>query len=167
MKHFSRFFALAILIALSMSFNRNVADASAKNIDAFSSVDNASMKIIPDNHGGYFVEALEDSPLSPVTSTCSAATIKTKTKTLYYYNSNNILCWSYSLTASFKVKKGVSATYYSSSAQAKISNASWSVASEKHSGSGNTATGTITMKTSATALTRTATIKCDKNGNFS
>ena len=167
MKHFSRFSALVMLIALSMSFNRNVADASVKNIDAFSSVDNASMKIIPDNHGGYFVEVLEDSPLSPVISTYSTATIKTKTKTVSHYNSNNALCWSYSLTASFKVNKGVSATYYSSSAQAKIYKTSWSVASEKHSGSGNTATGTITMKTSAATLTRTITIKCDKNGNFS
>lgn len=167
MKHLSHFFAFAILIALSMFFNRNVADASVKNIDVFSSVDNASMKIIPDNHGGYFVEVLEDSPLSPFTSTCSAATIKTKTKTVSHYNSNNVLCWTYSLTASFKVKKGVSATYYSSSAQAKIHKTSWSVASEKHSGSGNKATGTITMKTSSTVSSKTVTIKCDKNGNFS
>ena len=81
-------------------------------------------------------------------------TLKSKTKTVRYYNDNNVLCWSYALKASFKVKKGTNAIYDSSSASAKIYKTSWNTVSEKHFGSKNTATGSITMKTTKKTVTK-------------
>ncbi len=62
-----------------------------------------------DEHGGYYVETLENTPIQntlSLTSTARVNTLKSKTKTVRYYNDNNVLCWSYALKASFKVKKG-------------------------------------------------------------
>ena len=97
-----------------------------------------------DEHGGYYVETLENTPIQntlSLTSTARVNTLKSKTKTVRYYNDNNVLCWSYALKASFKVKKGTNAIYDSSSASAKIYKTSWNTVSEKHFGSKNTATG--------------------------
>ena len=123
-----------------------------------------------DEHGGYYVETLENTPIQntlSLTSTARVNTLKSKTKTVRYYNDNNVLCWSYALKASFKVKKGTNAIYDSSSASAKIYKTSWNTVSEKHFGSKNTATGSITMKTTKKTVTKKITIKCDKDGNFS
>lgn len=49
----------------------------------------------------------------------------------------------------------------------KIYKTSWNTVSEKHFGSKNTATGSITMKTTKKTVTKKITIKCDKDGNFS
>ena len=117
-----------------------------------------------------YVETLENTPIQntlSLTSTARVNTLKSKTKTVRYYNDNNVLCWSYALKASFKVKKGTNAIYDSSSASAKIYKTSWNTVSEKHFGSKNTATGSITMKTTKKTVTKKITIKCDKDGNFS
>ena len=117
-----------------------------------------------------FQEHLENTPIQntlSLTSTARVNTLKSKTKTVRYYNDNNVLCWSYALKASFKVKKGTNAIYDSSSASAKIYKTSWNTVSEKHFGSKNTATGSITMKTTKKTVTKKITIKCDKDGNFS
>ena len=117
-----------------------------------------------DEHGGYYVETLENTPIQntlSLTSTARVNTLKSKN------NDNNVLCWSYALKASFKVKKGTNAIYDSSSASAKIYKTSWNTVSEKHFGSKNTATGSITMKTTKKTVTKKITIKCDKDGNFS
>ena len=61
-----------------------------------------------DEHGGYYVETLENTPIQntlSLTSTARVNTLKSKTKTVRYYNDNNVLCWSYALKASFKVLK--------------------------------------------------------------
>ena len=58
-----------------------------------------------DEHGGYYVETLENTPIQntlSLTSTARVNTLKSKTKTVRYYNDNNVLCWSYAL----KLKKG-------------------------------------------------------------
>ena len=113
-----------------------------------------------DEHGGYYVETLENTPIQntlSLTSTARVNTLKSKTKTVRYY----------ALKASFKVKKGTNAIYDSSSASAKIYKTSWNTVSEKHFGSKNTATGSITMKTTKKTVTKKITIKCDKDGNFS
>ena len=88
-----------------------------------------------------------------------------KTKSVKYYASNNTLRWTYYLTASFNVRPGISSNYRTSSADVAIYNNSWSFVSEKHSGSGTIATGTIIMSNGAN-LSKTITIECDKYGNF-
>ena len=54
------------------------------------------------------------------------------------------------------------------SSKASLSNNNpWNCVSEHHSGSGGTATGTIKMQTTGKTVSKTVTIKCDKNGKFS
>lgn len=168
MKYMKKKIIIAFLTALVIQPSWNNTKAASKETSAFSLADTQRAKITYDKNGGYFVETLDDyeTPSAKV-STYSTTSTKSKTKTVKYYNSNNTLCWSYTLKASFKVKSGISATYISSSASADIYKSTWSVAGENHSGSGNTATGNIKMKTSKTTITKTITIKCDKNGNFS
>ena len=53
-----------------------------------------------DEHGGYYVETLENTPIQntlSLTSTARVNTLKSKTKTVRYYNDNNVLCWSYEM----------------------------------------------------------------------
>ena len=121
-----------------------------------------------DNYGGYYVETLSDTVL-PISSSSvcysSNSQVLTKAKTAKYYSSNNTLCWSYTLIASFNVTRGVKSVYRTSRAESAIYNNSWSFVSEKHSGSGTIATGTIIMSNGAN-LSKTITIECDKYGNF-
>ena len=47
-----------------------------------------------DEHGGYYVETLENTPIQntlSLTSTARVNTLKSKTKTVRYYNDNNVL----------------------------------------------------------------------------
>ncbi len=133
-------------------------------------IDTTQTKIIYDEDGGYFVEILEDTlPLLDSfklsANARSTTTTKTKTKTIKYYK-KSVLCWKYSLTATFSIRLGSSVTYKSSKASLVNSN-DWSVVSERHSGSKEKATGTIKMKKNNTVISRTVTICCDKNGHFS
>lgn len=93
-------------------------------------------------------------------------------KVLTYTDNNGKLHWKYTLSAIFVVNPGVSATCKSAYGTPSISDNSWSVVSNKPSGSGNKATGTITMKRTVLGVvtqntTKTLTITCDANGKLS
>lgn len=168
MKKTVKLFTMALAASMSLSFAASTANAASNDAPANA----AHTTVTYDDNGGYFVETLEDSTVPTIcasiytANTYSAATTKAKTKTVTYYNEKNQFCWSYLLTATFTVKPGVSATYKSSKASLDNTN-SWTVVSESHSGSGPKATGTINMKKNGYAISRTVTIRCDKNGNFS
>lgn len=168
MRYMKKITTLVLLATLVVQPSKNNISAAVKGINTFSLADKQQVEITYDNDGGYFVETLDDceTTLPKATSYSTTSTIS-KTKTVKYYNSSNALCWSYTLKASFRVKLGVSATYRSSSASGNLYKSTWSIASEKHSGSGNIASGTIRMTTKSTTIAKTITIKCDKNGNFS
>lgn len=156
-----------MIVALLFMIYPDTAKAEVKIPKSLQSAVAKNTKITYDSQGGYYVETLESTtPINSILSASSTST-KSKTKTLKYYNSNNALCWSYSLTASFKVNSGVSATYKSSSASGEIYRSGWSNVSESHSGSGSTASGTIRMKSGNSTISRTVIIRCSKNGTFS
>ena len=165
---------LTVILFAALSVQMISSTSSAADIDIIKNVsftDISRSQIVYDDNGGYFVETLENTLPSLNSSvlsatTYNAVTTKTKTKSVKYYNSKNVLCWKYSLTASFNVKIGSSVSYKSSSASLDNQN-SWSFVSEKHSGSGSKAYGTIKMKKNGTTIAKTITIQCDKNGNFS
>lgn len=156
-----------LIITLLISFITPPAWCNAVTKIYSSHYNTLQEKITHDSNGGYFVETLDtfETPQTDI-SIYSTSNIKSTSKTIRYYNSNDVLCWSYTLKASFNVNSRSSSVYINSSASANIYKTTWSIASENHSGSGNVATGTIKMKTSKTSVPRTITIKCDKNGNF-
>lgn len=171
MKNFFKLLVFVLIVTISLPFAASPAKAAANTANRIIYDDIAQTNIIYDDNGGYFVETLENTNHSLNTSTFpisvnSNTVTKSKTKTVSYYNSNNVFCWSYSLTATFNIKLGSSVTYKSSKASLDKMN-SWSVVSESHSGSGTKASGTIKMKKNGTTISRTVTIQCDKNGNFS
>ncbi len=124
-----------------------------------------------DSNGGYWVETITTSAPASTSrasyATYAASTTQTATKTTKYYNSNNELCWQYSLTAQFRVNKGTSVTCVDSSAKLSIYKSSYTLSSEKHSHSGNKATGTIRIKHNGVTKAKTITITCSKNGTIS
>ncbi len=161
---------LTILATLATTFLMPSHANAASYINKQTSLAGKEVSISYDGFGGYFVESLEDSVPYQTSllkiATASSNEVLSKTKTVKYYNSNNVLLWFYSLTASFNVNRGVSSTYKSSSAKATISNTAWSVADENHSGSGTKASGTIKMMKNNITVSKTINITCDKYGNF-
>ncbi|MCI8364544.1 MAG: hypothetical protein HFG34_06295 [Eubacterium sp.] len=130
----------------------------------------AKTAITKDADGGYYVETITESPsVSPFSITPYSATAATvdKTKSTSYYNSSNSLCWTYSLTGTFRYITGFSAVCADSRATLLIYNSAYSLYSEKHSHSGSTATGTIKMKYKTIVKGKTISITCSKNGTFS
>lgn len=162
------FKSLTLLLLIVVTFSTIVPKECKAAIDT----NIEQVKIIYDDQGGYIVETIENNTYNLSSSNYIATyataqtTTTTKTKTIKYYNSNNILCWKYSLTATFIVKQGKSVSYKSSKATLNHNNA-WKFVSEKHSGSGGKATGTIKMQKKGTTISKTVTIKCDKYGKFS
>ena len=172
MKNITKVMIFILSAAMLLPLNRSAVQAATTDTINCEAPANAVQTTITYNDdGGYYIETLEVIPNQQEMSTFSAGTNSTTTtksylKTARYYDSNNVLCWSYSLTAVFTVKTGISATYKSS--KASLNNTkSWSVVSESHSGSGSKATGTIKMKNNGTTKSKTVTIQCDKYGNFS
>lgn len=170
MKHLTKITIFALSIAILLPWNFSTVEVSANNaIRNKASTDIKQTTITYDDDGGYFVETLEcvsDSSSSLFANTNNTTATKTYTKTAYHYNANKVLCWKYSLTATFDIKMGINVTYKNSKASYEEYD-SWSLASESHSGSGTKATGTIKMIKNGKTVSKTITIHCDRYGNFS
>lgn len=121
--------------------------------------------IIEEPDGGYYVKTITEAPASNI-STYSTTT-KKGTVHYAYYDSNNNLGWKYSLTGTFSVNYGVSATCTGATAGLSIYNSAYSLDSEKHFYFGPTATGTIKIKYFGHVKSATVSITCDKYGKFS
>ncbi len=126
--------------------------------------------ITRDADGGYYVETITEtpsaSPFSVSPYSCTAATVD-RTKTTTYYNSSDSPCWRYALTGTFRYITGFSAVCADATTKLSIYNSAYSLYDEKHSHSGNTATGTIKIKKKTLITTKTLSITCSKNGTFS
>lgn len=126
--------------------------------------------ITRDTDGGYYVETITEtpsvSPFSVSPYSCTAATVD-RTKSVSFYNSNNSLCWKYSLTGTFRYITGFSAVCAEATTKLSIYNSAYSLYDEKHSHSGDTATGTIKMRNKTVIKSKTISITCSKNGTFS
>ena len=113
------------------------------------------------NDGSYSIITLE-------TISMTKGTVS-KSKSYKYYNSNSILQWKATLTASFSYN-GSTASCTSASASYTIYKDSWSNTLSTASKSGATATGNFTFKhyvlgICTKTVNKTLTLTCDKNGN--
>lgn len=108
------------------------------NSFALSTLNSESSAIYLEN-GNYIIITLEDITLSRASNT------KTGRRTLNYYNSDNEVLWSATLTATFTYT-GTSATCTSTNITHNINDSSWNIISATSSRSGNTATGNVIAK---------------------
>lgn len=129
-----------------------------------------------DNQNNVFVEYLNDGSYI-ITNTVkitnnSRAYTKQGYRTATYYNSNDVVQWTYTLNATFSYNPGVSSTCTSVSDSYSISNDNWYIDSHSCWKSGNTAYGTVTMKhkllgVTTQTVTRDISLSCDSYGNLS
>lgn len=101
----------------------------------------------------------------------SRATTKSGTKAYTYYSSDDEAQWTYKITGTFSYT-GSSATCTAVSDSYTIINDSWHMSSHSCSKSGNTASGTVTMKYKVLGITtstvsRNLTLTCSSTGVLS
>lgn len=100
-----------------------------------------------------------------------ATQVKKMQKSITYKDSDGIVCWSATLTATFRYT-GSSATCTESDVTYTVSNSKWKITSATASKSGNTATADVTAKRytlgiPVETLNRTITMTCSANGTIS
>lgn len=113
--------------------------------------------------GSYIVTEITTSKI-----TTFATKITTKSKSENYYDSNNNIEWTATVTGTFSYN-GTSATCENAQVSCKIYNDDWQVASAVPSKSGNKAIGTFTLKkyklgVVTKTVNRTITLTCNANG---
>lgn len=118
-------------------------------------------------NGDYIVS--EISPISSDISLLSSTVTKTKTST--YYTSDNVKCWSVSVTGTFTYGNG-SSSCKSASCSTSVYNSSWSTGSRKSSKSGNKATASAIGERYSNGkvvqtVSRSVTLTCSSTGQFS
>lgn len=113
--------------------------------------------------GSYMVTEITENAIS----TFASGTV-TKTKHSHYYDNNDNLQWTVSITGTFNYT-GSSATCTKATASYTIHDNAWKVTSAVASKSGNKAIGTFTVKkyvlgVPVKTINRTVTITCSNNG---
>ena len=121
--------------------------------------------IDPDDEIVYFDDG-SYAVISLQTDDISKGNTKTASKSYKYYNSSDVLQWTFKVTGTFSYN-GTSATATAVSTSYTISNNSWTYDHATKSKSGNTVTGTGYFENSGITKTGTVTIKCSKNGVIS
>ena len=91
---------------------------------------------------------------------------KTASKSYKFYNSSDVLQWTFKVTGTFSYT-GTSATATAVSTSYSISKNCWSYGHATKSKSGNTVTGTGYFINSGNTKSGTVTIKCSKTGVIS
>lgn len=100
-----------------------------------------------------------------------ASGLKSGSKRKRYYDDNDVLQWTVTVTGTFSCD-GSSATCTASGCSVSISNSEWYTISKTASKSGNSATGMVTMGRKILGVTTkqvasSVTLTCDDNGNVS
>ena len=117
--------------------------------------------------GSYLITTVTQ---EPVLTRAASNTVKGN-KNHTYYNSNGGVDWVFTVTGTFSVVSGVSATCTAVSHSTDIRASKWKLASASSWKSGNQALGKVTMKQTMLGLTiqtieRTVTLTCDNYGNL-
>ncbi len=117
--------------------------------------------------GSYAVTTITQAPIGRETTT----TLTAGSKTYTYYNSDDKVMWTYTITAVFHYT-GTSSTCVSVSDSYSIKNNNWSMYSHACSYSGKTATGNVTMKHKILGVVidtvnKGITLTCSATGNLS
>lgn len=121
--------------------------------------------IIREPDGGYYVKTITESPLPDVS--VNSVTTRSGKVDYEYYNNNNILCWKYVLDGTFYINFGVSSKCTNVTANFFSYKSGYTLNYENHSYSGNKATGSVKVQHKDDIRSKTLSIVCDKNGNFS
>ena len=119
--------------------------------------------------GSYTVTCIEDISTKPEIGLFS--TTKTKSKTVTYYNAENVAKWYVKVTGTFTYGNGTSKCN-SSSVAAESYATIWKISSKSASKSGNTASANAIAKqyfdgTVVKTIDRTVTLTCSPTGDFS
>lgn len=152
---------ISVLLCVILIFSLSINSLATENIDNECVV----------------VEYLEDGSCFITTITMIeenstyATNTKTFAKTISYKDSDGIVCWSATLTATFRYT-GSSATCTDSTVSYEIYDSAWRMTSATASKSGNTATADITAKRYTLGIPfktidRTITMTCSANGTIS
>lgn len=163
----SMLIAGSICVSLPLSVSAATLPNSISNESTFILV-SETVEYLAD--GSYITTRIYESP--NVVSSRAATYEKSGEKLVTYNNSDGKMVWKYLLSATFVVNPGVSATCKACYGTPSVLDSSWSVASNVPSGSGNKATGKITMQrkvlgTVVQTVSKTITITCDANGKLS
>jgi hypothetical protein len=161
MKKFTK--AISVLLTLcciiSLSYPA-VQVSAAENSSGYTVL--STEKIAQDD--GYLLVTIE-SPESSGASTRSTTNSKEARGVYSYYNASNVLCWSYTLNATF-LYDGTLVACTKVSASSDIYKANWSACNESHSKKGNVASGSITFKNQTNHKDVSISITCSKNGTL-
>lgn len=152
---------VSVLLSVMIMFSLSVPSFAVDNTD----------------NGNTFIEYLEDGSCFITTltiveeSSTYATNTKTFSKTTSYKDTDGIVCWSATLTATFRYT-GSSATCTESTVSYEIYDSAWRMTSATASKSGNTATADITAKRYTLGIPfktidRTITMTCSANGTIS
>lgn len=152
-------------------------------IPAYAETENVSEKEIFDD-GSYIVTSISNSMkdeaqnifakiielFKKIVSMISGKNTVSKTKYVYYYDSNNVMLWAVYLKAEFTYSKS-GAICNSASVRSEMYDKDWKAIKENAKKETNTAKGEFTVRQTKLGvplktIERTITMTCDKNGNI-
>lgn len=148
------------------------AAVSAAQLSDVSTVGNIiSQETTETEDGGRVVITVKDTTKISNSSASTMATTHTKSasKVFSYYNANNVLCWTFTLNATFKYDKTALVVCTDVSSSAAIYKANWSLVSKTHSKKANQATGkgVFNLSPSNVHYNGPLTITCNILGDIS
>lgn len=128
-----------------------------------------AQEILEAEDGGHLVITTKDTtPADSGITPYSTTYTKSAAKVYDYRNANNVLCWTFTLNATFKYDKAALVVCTDVSSSADIYKSNWDVVSKTHSKKANQATGKAVFNSPANLhYTAPLTITCDKMGNIS
>lgn len=148
------------------------AAVSAARISDVSTVGNIiSQETTATEDGGHVVVTVKDTTKISDSSASTMATTHTRsaTKIFDYYNAKNVLCWSFTLNATFKFDMTALVVCTDVSSSAAIYKSNWSLVSKTHSKKANQATGkgVFNLSPSNVHFNGPLTITCNIYGDIS
>lgn len=116
--------------------------------------------------GSYFTtEVVQQKTVGAIAK--SAVLPTSGSKTLTYYNANNVAIWAIRVTGYYKYEYGISATADSATADVYIYNSNCVLVSKSSTVYGSTASASCTVRYISTYTDKTVTLTCDEYGNLS
>jgi hypothetical protein len=162
MKKFTKAVSLLLTLCCIITLTCPAAQVSAAD-DSSGYTIVSTEKVAQDD--GYLLVTIK-TPESSGASTRSTTHSKEAIGVYSYYNASNVLCWSYTLNATF-LYDGTLVVCTAVSSSAAIYKSNWSFSNESHSKKGNVASGSITFKNQTNHKDVSISITCSKNGTIS
>lgn len=151
---------ISTLLVISLIICLSITTFAKENISILGT-ETASIEIIRQDDGGYIVIELVTVNNNSAFSTLSTTYTRTGSKTFTKYDSDDDLEWQYTLTGTFSVVSGVSATCTNATYTTNIEASKWSFSNGSATRSGNTAYGVGTFKYKLLGFIVTDTVDID------